>query len=239
MKVFADEAKKELEGIKDADFKAMLQVQFASGSIDPVTVMKLANNEELQSKFSIMVESQGSEQANVLLQLLMKTGASDTNLPIFMDIINKDKDNFNKNMKAVEVLANMRQKYGITIDVNDDGAEQLKEVAAITEKLKALKTEELTKEAFFDLGITGNLSKEEQDALFTMLVGTSKTINTKVVVDFVAAGDFNVVSSYMAEKGIKEVAGPQIAKDAQRKALEAEASAYYVGRQGKLGKNKI
>jgi TP901 family phage tail tape measure protein len=239
MKVFADEAKKELEGIKDADFKAMLQVQFASGSIDPVTVMKLANNEELQSQFSITVESQGSEQANVLLQLLMKTGASDTNLPIFMDIINKDKKNFDKNMKAVEVLANMRQKYGITIDVNDDGAQKLKEVAAITEKLKALKVEELTKEAFFELGITGNLSKEEQDALFTMLVGTSKTINTKVVVDFVAAGDANVVSSYMAEKGIKEVAGPQVAKDAQRKALEAEASAYYVGRQGKLGKGKI
>jgi TP901 family phage tail tape measure protein len=237
MKVFADEAKKELEGIKDADFKAMLQVQFASGSLDPVTIMKLANNEELQSQFTILVKDQGSENANLIMQLLMKAGVTDTNLPIFMDIINKDPKNFDKNMKAVEVLANMQQKYGITIDVNDDGAAQIKEVVAITERLAGITGEELTKEAFLDLGITGDMTGPEFDQLWTTLVGTSKTINKSVIIDFVAAGDRNVLSAYLAEQGIPQLRGRGAA--AQKKMYMDAAKADRVGRQGILGKGKI
>ena len=232
MKVFADEAKKELEGLKNSDFKAMLQVEFASGSLDPVTVMKLANNEEIQSKFTALVETQGSEQANLLMQLLMKTGANDTNLPIFMDIINKDPKNFDKNMKAVSVLANMRQKYGITIDVNDDGAAQIKEVVAITEKLAGITGEELTKEAFLNLGITGNMSGPDFDKLWTTLVGTSSTINKSVIVDFVAAGDMNVWNAYQTAIKAKPLPGGISLQPT--KAQMSEAQAWLVGRQGKL-----
>jgi hypothetical protein len=57
----------------------------------------------------------------------------------------------------------MRQKYGVTIDVNDDGAAQIKEVVAITEKLAGVTEEELTKEAFLNLGITGNMTATELD----------------------------------------------------------------------------
>jgi hypothetical protein len=237
MKVFADEAKKSLESIKDADFKAMLQVQFASGSLDPVTIMKLANNQELQSKFTVLVEEQGSENANLVMQLLMKAGTNDTNLPIFMDIINKDPDSFDKNMKAISVLANMQQKYGITIDVNDDGATQIAEVVAITEKLAGITGEELTKEAFLDLGITGNMTGPEFDALWKTLVGTSKTINKSVIVDFVAAGDRNVLSAYLASQGITQLRGRGAAS--QRKAYLDKAKADLVGRQGKVDPNAI
>jgi TP901 family phage tail tape measure protein len=232
MKVFADEAKKALDGIGNADFKAMLQVQFASGALDPVTIMKLANNENLESKFTILVEEQGSENANLIMQLLMKAGVSDTNLPIFMDILNKDPDNFNKNMNAIAILGNMQQKYGITIDVNDDGANQLKEVAAITEKLAGITGEELTKQAFLDLGVTGDMTAEDLDKLWTTLVGTSKTINKSVIVDFVAAGDVNVVNEYMSRKGITAPKGRLGAT--LRKGLKPIAAADLVGRQGKV-----
>jgi TP901 family phage tail tape measure protein len=235
MKVFADEAKKELEGIGDADFKAMLQVQFASGSLDPVTVVKLANNEVLQSKFSLLVETEGSEDANLIMQLLLKAGADDTNLPIFMDILNNDPKNFDKNLNAIKVLANMKQKYGITINVNDDGATQVKEVAAITEKLAGITGEELTKEAFLDLGITGDMTGPEFDALWKTLVGTSKTINKSVIVDFVAAGDVNVVDAYMTAMGITAPKGRLGAM--KRNALKDDAAAWAVGRQGKVDKN--
>jgi len=235
MKVFADEAKKELENIGNSDFKAMLQVQFASGALDPVTVMKLANNENLQSKFSILVETKGSEDANVIMQLLLKAGVSDTNLPIFMDILNKNPKNFDKNMNAIKVLANMQQKYGITIDVNDDGAVQVQEIAAITEKLAGITGEELTKEAFLNLGITGDMTGPEFDALWKTLVGTSKTINKSVVVDFVASGDVNVVDAYMSAMGITAPKGRLGA--IKRKALEKKAAAWNVGRQGKVDKN--
>ena len=167
----------------------------------------------------------------------MKAGVSDTNLPIFMDIINKDPKNFDKNMKAISVLANMQQKYGITVDVNDDGATQIKEVVAITEKLAGIPGEELTKEAFFDLGITGDLSKEEMDILWTTLVGTSKTVNEKVVIDFVAAGDKNVLKAYMAAKGITQLRGRGAA--AQKKKYMDAAKASLVGRQGILNKKNL
>ena len=238
MKVFADEAKKALDGIGNADFKAMLQVQFASGALDPATIIKLAKNQNLESKFTILVEEQGSENANLVMQLLMKAGTNDTNLPIFMDIINKDPKNFNKNVKAISVLANMQQKYGITIDINDDGAAQIKEVVAITEKLAGIKGEELTKQGFLDLGITGDMTGPEFDALWKTLVGTSKTINKSVIVDFVAAGDVNVIDAYMADKGIKipSYLSPEVIKGLKEN-LKAKAQAWAVGRQGKNAKN--
>jgi TP901 family phage tail tape measure protein len=232
MKVFAEEAKKELKDIEDEDFRAMLQLQFASGALDPITVTKLANNKEIQSKFKILVETQGAEDANVVMQLLMKAGVSDQNIPIFMDILNKDPKNFDKNMNAISVLSNMQQKYGITVDVNDDGASQVKEVVAITERLKGIKGEELTKQAFLDLGITGDMTSDEFNKLWTTLVGTSKTINKSVVVDFVAAGDKNVLSAYLASEGIPQLKGRGAAN--QKKRLQKKANAWLVGRQGKI-----
>ena len=236
MKVFAEEAKKELKDIEDQDFKAMLQLQFASGALDPITITKLANNKEIQSRFKILVETQGSEDANVVMQLLMKAGVSDTNIPIFMDILNKDPKNFDKNLNAITTLSNMQQKYGITIDVNDDGASQVKEVVAITEKLKGIKSEELTKKAFLNLGITGDMTSTEFDKLWTTLVGTSNTINKSVVVDFVAAGDKNVLSAYLASQGIPQLRGRGAAD--QKRRLQKKANAWLVGRQGKIVEDK-
>jgi hypothetical protein len=232
MKVFANEAKKSLNDIADADFKAMLQIEFASGSLDPITVTKLAKNEEIKSKFKLLVETQGAEDANLLLQLLMKAGVSDMNIPILMDIINKDPKNFDKNMNAIATIANMQQKYGITINLNVNGESKIKEVSEITEKLKATKNSELSKKAFFDLGVTGNMTAKEADELWKTLVGTSSTINKSVVIDFVAAGDKNVLSAYLAAKGIPQLRGRGAA--AQKKKYMAIAKADLVGRQGKV-----
>jgi hypothetical protein len=232
MKVFADQAKEAIKGVADADFKAMLQIEFASGALDPATVMKLAKNKEIQSKFKVLVETQGAEDANLLLQLLMKAGVSDMNIPILMDIINKDPKNFDKNMNAIATIGNMQQKYGITVDLNVDGASKIKEVSAITEKLKGTKDSELSKKAFFDLGVTGDMTAQEMDRLWTTLVGTSKTINKSVVVDFVAAGDKNVLAAYLAAKGIPQLRGRGAA--AQKKKYMAIAKADLVGRQGKV-----
>jgi TP901 family phage tail tape measure protein len=230
MKVFADEAKKSLESIKDADFKAMLQVQFASGSIDPVTVTKLANNQELQSQFTIMVESQGSEQANLVMQLLMKAGVSDTNLPIFMDIINKDPKNFDKNMKAIAVLGNMQQKYGISVNMNINGQKKMEDVVKITEDLKGISQEEITKEGLLDLKVKDPATYNALMANWNTLVGTSSTINKTVIIDFVASQDENTVNAYMAAMGITAPKGRLGAT--LRKGLEEKAAAWKIGRQG-------
>jgi TP901 family phage tail tape measure protein len=235
MKVFADEAKKALENIGNTDFRAMLQVQFASGSLDPVTVMKLANNEKLQSKFTIMVESQGSEQANLVMQLLMKAGVQDTNLPIFMDIINKNPKNFDKNMNAISILGNMQQKYGISVNMNVNGQDKIQNVVNIVDDLKGISQEEITKEGLLDLKVKDPVTYNALIQNWETLVGTSSTINKTVIIDFVAAQDNNTVDAYMTAMGIKAPKGRLGA--ALRKGLAGKAAAWEVGRQGKLDSN--
>ena len=235
MKVFADEAKKALESIGNADFKAMLQVQFASGSLDPVTVMKLANNEKLQSKFTIMVESQGSEQANLVMQLLTKAGVEDTNLPIFIDIINKNPKNFDKNMNAISILGNMQQKYGISVNMNVNGQDKIQNVVNIVDNLKGISQQEITKEGLLDLKVKDPVTYNALIQNWETLVGTSSTINKTVIIDFVAAQDNNTVDAYMTAMGIKAPKGRLGA--ALRKGLTGKAAAWEVGRQGKVDKN--
>jgi TP901 family phage tail tape measure protein len=235
MKVFADEAKKALENIGNADFRAMLQVQFASGSLDPVTVMKLANNQKLQSKFTIMVESQGSEQANLVIQMLMKAGVEDTNLPIFVDIINKDPKNFDKNMNAISILANMQQKYGISVNMNINGQDKIKNVVNIVDNLKSISQDEITKEGLLDLKVKDPVTYNALIQNWETLVGTSSTINKTVIIDFVASQDSNTVDAYMAAMGITAPKGRLGA--ALRKGLTDKAAAWKVGRQGKLDSN--
>jgi hypothetical protein len=231
MKVFADQAKAMLSQGKDSNFKTMLQVELASGGLDPLTVMKLVKNPNLETNYKLMVEAQGTKDTNAIFQLLMKANVGDENISVMMDIINADPESFDKNMNALAVLANMQQKYGITIDLNDDGPEQLKEVFDITNKLSELKGEELSKEVFFGLGVTGDMTAEEMDKLWTTLVGTSSTINKKVVTDFVAAGDKNVLDFYFASnQQIPRLRGRSAAS--QNKSSIDKARAYLVGSQG-------
>jgi TP901 family phage tail tape measure protein len=231
MKVFADQAKAMLSQGKDSNFKTMLQVELASGGLDPLTVMKLVKNPNLETNYKLMVEAQGTKDTNAIFQLLMKADVGDENISVMMDIINADPKTFDKNMNALAVLANMQQKYGITIDLNDDGPEQLKEVFDITNKLSKLKGEELSKEVFFGLGVTGDMTAEEMDKLWTTLVGTSSTINKKVVTDFVAAGDKNVLDFYFASnQQIPRLRGRSAAS--QNKSSIDKAKAYLVGKQG-------
>jgi TP901 family phage tail tape measure protein len=233
MKEFAGQALKQLAEGGDSTFKTMLQVELASGGLDPLTVLRLLENPELESKYNVMVEAKGSKETNLIIQLLMKTGADEQNFPVFMDIINKDPKNFEKNMAALEVLANMRQKYGVTINVNDDGTKQLTQISDVMTKLSGM-PDELTQEAFFNLGLTGDLSETEKDIIWKTLVGTSKTINQEVIFDFVAAGDINVIDKYLADKGLSvpQFLSPETQR-AAKQSYSAEAQAELVGRQGR------
>jgi TP901 family phage tail tape measure protein len=237
MKAFADQAKQLLAQGKESNFKTMLQVELASGGLDPLTVMKLIQNPNLETQYDVVVSTQGTKDTNMLFQLLMKSGIEDQKLPIMLDVFAKDPTNFDKNINALSTLANMQQKYGITINLNDDGPEQIQEVLDITSKLSGITGEELSKEVFFGLGVTGDMTAPEMDKLWTTLVGTSKTINKKVVVDFVAAGDRNVLDFYYKSMGITRLRGRSAA--GQDKGFSDAASAYVVGRQGALEKGDL
>jgi len=234
MKVFADQAIKDLEGITNSDFKAFVQIEFASGSLDPVTVSKLAKNKELQTKFTLLAEQKGSENANMILQLLMKSGVSDTNLPIFMDIINNDPKNFDKNLKAIEVISNMEQKYGIRLDLNTNGEKKFEATKKILDDLVGM-PEEITKDGLLDLKVKDPKTYNAIMANWNTLVGTSDTINRTVIIDFVTSQDDNVLMQYLTTKGLTNL---PYSMQYLRARYGEEAAAWNVGRQGKI-KNKI
>jgi TP901 family phage tail tape measure protein len=232
MKVFATQAKEAMKGVSDEDFKAMLQIEFASGSLDAATVIKLANNKEVQKSFKLLVESEGSENANLLIQLLMKAGVSDQNLPVYMDIINNDPDGFDKNMKAIAILADMKQKYGTSLDINTNGKAKLDAVVVAMEQLKGIDNKEISKTAFTKILKDDPVAYDELMANWKTLVGTSDTMTKTVYFDFIAArNDNNIVEEYMAAMGITKLKGRAFAS--QVKAYRDKASAWKVGGQGK------
>ena len=232
MKVFATQAKEAIKGVADEDFKAMLQIEFASGSLDAATVIKLANNKEIQKSFKLVVDSEGSANANLLLQLLMKAGIKDQNIPIFMDIINQDPETFDKNMEAIAILADMKQKYGTSLDINTNGKAKLDAVVKSLDQLKGIDSKEISKKAFVDILKKDPVAYNELMANWTTLVGTSDSITKTVYFDFIAArNDNNIVKEYMAAMGITPLKGRAFA--AQVKAYRDKAAAWKVGGQGK------
>ena len=234
MKVFAEQAIKDLQGIADSDFKAFVQIEFASGSLDPVTVSKLAKNKELQTRFTLLAEQKGSENANMILQLLMKSGVSDVNLPIFMDIINNDPKNFDKNLKAIEVISNMEQKYGIKLDLNTNGEKKFEATKKILDDLIEM-PEEITKDGLLDLKVKDPKTYNAIMSNWNTLVGTSDTINRTVIIDFVTSQDDNVLMQFLTTKGLTNL---PFSMQYLRARYGEEAAAWNVGRQGKI-KNTI
>jgi TP901 family phage tail tape measure protein len=232
MKVFATQAKEAIKGVTDEDFKAMLQIEFASGSLDAATVIKLANNKQIQKSFKLVVESEGSAKANMLLQLLMKAGIKDQNIPIFMDIINQDPETFDKNMEAIAILADMKQKYGTSLDINTNGKAKLDAVVKSLDQLKGINNKEISKTAFTKILKDDPVAYDELMANWKTLVGTSDTITKTVYFDFIAArNDNNIVKEYMAAMGITPLKGRGFA--GQVKAYRDKAAAWKVGGQGK------
>lgn len=234
MKVFADQAKTALSGMGESSFKTMLQIEFASGGLDPLTVSRLvtlaSTNADIATKFDLIVGEQGMTQANQMIQYLMKAGATDETIGVMLDYSKgKSKEEFDSDMEAINTLANMQSKYGITVDINVDGKDKIEAVKSITESLDKEKGTSLTKERVAELAKTDARYQQLLDNWST-LVGSADSITKTMVIDFVASGDTNVVDAYLADKGITIPAflSPQ-AQDAAKKSYLPEASAWNVG----------
>jgi len=206
MKVFADEAKKSLEGLKDSDFKATLQIGFASGEFNPLTVKKIIDiattNKDFETKIKFSIEKEGFANTDTLVQLLSKTGASNNTIDILLNYVNKNDKSFETDLAAVSSLADFAQTYGITLDLKTNGVTQ---VMTATNALKTIETlpDQLTKEMVAKLAEENPGEWQAFYDQWTIISEGKDVVNKKLKVAFdVASKDKNVLD-YISAEGIK------------------------------------
>jgi TP901 family phage tail tape measure protein len=244
MKVFSDKAISELSGMSDSKFKTTLEFQFASGNIDPVTILSLINmfkaNPNIESKYNLLVTTAGSDaDAALVLQLLSGSGIEQAQIPVYMDFINKDPKNFQSNMDALKVINGMKSKYGVTFDWKQKGAKEIAEVATAVTAIKDL-PDPLTKKMVHEYAM--NSKDPNQKALMEQvfanwdaIFGKSTTAKHSIILDFVAGQNANYMDQYIAAGG-KKVSDFGKGRTAQAQfnawknsaAGQAEASAWYM-----------
>ena len=240
MKVFADQANEALKGMAESSFKTTLQLEYASGNLDPITLTSLINyattDKKLEAKYTLLVNQVGGAEANLALQLLSKAGAKPETISTIMELLTKNPENFKANMDAINVIANMQSEYGITVDINVNGVAKIAKVKSIINALVNDKPE-ITKEIIAEYAKDpNNPNQSEFKGIldnWNTLVGSSKTISKTMTINFVAAGDKNVIDSYLTAKGINTVGMP---RDFINKTYGPAAAAYAVG-TGKGSKN--
>jgi hypothetical protein len=206
MKVFADEAKKSLEALKNSEFKTTLQIGFASGEFNPITVKKIidiaTSNKDFETKVKFLIEKEGFANADTVIQLLSKTGASNNTIDILLNYVNKNDKNFETDIAAVSALADFAQTYGITLDLKTNGVTQ---IMTATNALKTIESlpDQLTRD------IVAKLAEEnpgEWQAFYdqwTIISEGKDVVNKKLKVAFdVASKDQNVLD-YISSGGIK------------------------------------
>jgi hypothetical protein len=240
MKTFADNSVTRLEGMKDSSIKTVLQLDLAAGSIDPLVAIRLADlaesSSEFVTNFNLLVGVTGSTaEANVVLQMLMKGGATDETIKTTVAFISdkNNKQNIKENTEAIKILSNMKAKYGTTVDMNVDGINKIKKVAAFKKVLDGIQGKDkkpktiLTKLEVQQKADAGDQTMKDILAQWNMLVGADGTqIKTSMMMDFVASGDSNVIDAYLAAKGIKTAGMP---RDFINKTYGVAAQAWNVG----------
>ena len=252
MAVFKDQALAALSTLENSDFKTYLQLEFASGTIDPITLTTLANNKELATSFNVLVSTtlQGdAAEAALILGLIGKTGADDQTKKYIIDIINKNPKEAKDNIAALETLASLSQKYGISLDMKFSGERSLKQVNEVTDLLDELfpGKKEITKKEVET--VLKDVNPEQSAYIldnWKTLVGDSDTITREMILNLNAyVNDPNALAAYMAAKGISTsrvgstAAGHVTELEGQAAQRKAQDAAYIVGTgKGSQGSKK-
>jgi hypothetical protein len=235
MKVFADQATTALNAMKETSFKTTLQLEYASGNLDPITLTSLIKYAEsdktLEANYQVLVGLVGGAEANLALQLLSKAGAKPETISSMVELLTKNPDEFKKNMDAINVIGNMQQEYGVTVDINTNGDEKIAKVKSITDALKNDKTE-ITKDIITNYAKDPNNPNQSQFQgildNWQTLVGSAKSITKTMAINFVTAGtDNDVLKAYMVATGITPLKGKGFAD--QKKRLMPKAQAWLTG----------
>lgn len=218
VKAAVELAKKDLESIptmsdgKFSNFKATLQLGLASGEFDPVTVSNLINankdgNGVIETKFNALVTTQGTADANQIMQLLGKAGVAPKNYSVILDLMNKDPKLFKENTEALAQIANMPQEYGISISLDNNGDQKIEDVSKFLKETSDLPDQVtktvLTKYMADHPGMSAEAKAILQDQLLNwdVLSGGDNKVSYQVMVDYVIgkADPADIMAAYLVK----------------------------------------
>jgi TP901 family phage tail tape measure protein len=135
----------QLNALDNSSFKTQMQLEFASGLVDPATMIELLGNKELQKQYNLLVTTTlkgNAAEAAIISQLLSKAGVNVETKTIVLSLLNNQGDRFSDEdiTNAIDTLSTIQETYGITLDVNVNGEEKVKRIADMSNALKGRKS---------------------------------------------------------------------------------------------------
>jgi LysM repeat protein len=193
-------------------FKATVQFGLASGEFTPMAALNLANaaaeDKAIETNFNLITSAQGTAEANQLLQLIGKAGVSSKNYGVILDYISKNPQTFKEDQEALAQIANMQAEYGITVDLNVNGAKKIQDVSAFLQATGGLKGKPVTREIVTNY-IANNpgmdpvqkANLQEMLSNWDVLTGGDNKVSYQVMVDYVIgkASDAAIWAYYISK----------------------------------------
>ncbi|NDB57840.1 hypothetical protein EB001_05285 [bacterium] len=203
MKDIAETVTNALNSMENSKYKTFLQLELASGNIDPMTIKALMENKTLRKQFDLIAKTSSDKDASTIFQLLQKAGYAPEQIDIILNTVNPDGTTATETLTEIsETLANLKQTYGININVTTGGpqaAADLKTlIGALGDKQKITKK---------DLEVIATTNPQFDYILesWSTLVGSDpKAVMTRTMllnVVGMSSGDSNVVDFYLQSAG--------------------------------------
>jgi TP901 family phage tail tape measure protein len=201
MVVFKDQALEALKALKDSDFKAQLQLAFASGDVDPLALTRIlsliSGNENIQKNLSIVIETEGFAKMAILSQLLDAASSGDqVTYDILLNYINTNEKTFDEDLEAVRRIADFKGAYNITLDMKTNGQQKLQVASTALGYIENL-PDKLTKQAVIAANVDGRFN--DIVANFEKLSEGKDSISKNLIVNYkVGAMDQNLINAATA-----------------------------------------
>ena len=197
----------QLEGLENSSFKTQMQLDFASGLIDPMTIIELLNNPNYQTSWNLLVNTTlggNTAEASVISQLLSKAGLSTESKVIVIDLLNNQGDKYTNEdiTSAIDTLAKIQETYGITLDINTNSVSKVQRISDMITALKGRKG--VTK---LELQTMVAQDPRYQYILdnWETLVGDGSTISRTMLLNIeTLVSDENVLQAYLQAAGTPE-----------------------------------
>jgi len=207
-------AKDELSVFADTPFKKDIQLGFASKDLTANSVTKIlkavGENKNLEGQIGILIKEEGFADTNSFIQQFSKTGGSAKTMELMLNYANTNKESFDKDLSALEILGRFKEQYSITLDLKTNGVNQLaiasNALTAIAPLPDKLDFALITKLAGENPAVFAGVKAD-----WAALSEGKDTINKNLVVNYlVGKGDPNVIAAAnneFAGKGLSQSTG--------------------------------
>jgi TP901 family phage tail tape measure protein len=217
-----ESAKQSLDAIRDMDnssFKVFMQLGVVSGELSPSAIERLMQVSQtsgtFQANFDLLLSQRGMADANLITQLLDNSRVGNA---VFSSLFEKftDRDgDYDSMLKALSIISNIESRYGVRVDLNTDGEEQMDAVVATLQAVDEF-PDEITKETFAKFKKIDPPLYDAIMADWDRLTGTDDLLKKDLIIDAKAIGDWDAVQQYLIASGkmgeaIKSFGGPIVA----------------------------